>query len=133
MAKLNEKQKMWCDEYLANGYNATAAYKKIYGATPNSDKNAYALKVKPHVQEYIQTRLAEIVGPKEEIIEKMARKLSEVAFEDAKSEDIALQHQLKALELLGKQLGVYTTKVEANIRNYVIDIEDDADDDSTND
>jgi phage terminase small subunit len=122
MPKLNEKQKMFCDEYLANGYNATQAYRDVYGdSNKTPDRAAHALKIKPHVQEYIQTRLNEKVGPKDEIIQMMAEKLKSVAFTNNENEKIGMQHQLKAVELLGKQYGVYTDKVE--IKTDVITVE----------
>jgi phage terminase small subunit len=53
--KLSPKHKAFCDEYLANGMNATQAYKSVYGvsdsvAGPSGDRLLKNAKIQEHLQ-----------------------------------------------------------------------------------
>lgn len=131
MASLNAKQKQFIEEYFNCNFNAAEAYRRVYpeGAA-YAGPNAAKLKNKPHVKEAIAKRMEEVIGDKEELANKILMKLSDVAFEDKKSEDIPLALQLRSIELIGKQLGVYTTKIDAKVDSTIninIDIVDDED------
>ena len=136
MATLNEKQKQFIDEYFICGFNGTEAYRRTY---PEGQKyaqaNAAKLKAKPHIKAEIERRLNEIVGDREELAKQMLYKLRDVAFEDKLSEEVPLSAQLKATELLGKQLSLYTQKVEGKVDIggcIEINIVDDENDTDTN-
>jgi phage terminase small subunit len=55
--KLNERHKAFCREYILNGFNASAAYRKAYPDTTNQDtikSNAYRLLTYDYIQAYIK-------------------------------------------------------------------------------
>jgi phage terminase small subunit len=56
MKQLSDKQRAFCEEYVANGYNASAAYRVAY-AQENNDvckSEGYKMIRKPHIQEGIK-------------------------------------------------------------------------------
>lgn len=60
---MTEKQKQFCDEYLANGLNATQAYLAVYKNVKSEDAartNASRLLTNANVREYIDVALAKI-------------------------------------------------------------------------
>ena len=121
MPELNKKQKEFIDNYFICNFNATKAYRLTYpDGAAYAHANAAKLKAKPHVRAEINRRLAETVGDREELANKVLFKLNEVAFEDMKSEEVPIGAQLKAVELLGKQLGLYTQKIDANVNSVVV-------------
>ena len=64
---MTQQQKNFCEQYLANGYNARAAY---FAAFPNADKSnkgpsyPYTLLNKPEIKEYIEKRRTHILHQK---------------------------------------------------------------------
>ena len=57
MSKLSDKHEMFCQEYMVNGFNASAAYKKIYQV---SDKQAESNGSRLMGNDKIKTRLDEL-------------------------------------------------------------------------
>lgn len=55
--KLSDKHEMFCQEYMVNGFNASAAYKKIYQV---SDKQAESNGSRLMGNDKIKTRLDEL-------------------------------------------------------------------------
>ena len=105
------KQKLFCEEYLANGMNATQAYKKIY----KNDKPYYAVNLmkKPEVKEYIEARRKEMFEAYNIDYMRVMEEIAHIAFGDVDSEDkISYTSKLKALELLSKNLNLQTVKTE---------------------
>ncbi len=105
------KQKLFCEEYLANGMNATQAYKKIY----KKDKAYYAVNLmkKPEVKEYIEARRKEMFEAYNIDYMRVMEEIAHIAFGDVDSEDkISYTSKLKALELLSKNLNLQTVKTE---------------------
>ena len=110
---LSAKHKAFCDEYLANGMNATKAYKSVYKVT--SDKVAEAsssrLLSNDKVKEYLQ-----------EEQEKTAKRL-EIKKEDllrdlVKIKDDNIDHSppfsMKAIEIINKMMG-FESPIKQNI------------------
>lgn len=115
---MTERQKLFCEIYLANGYNAQGAY---YSAFPdkNGEKKTnkkpsypYRLLTKPEIKEYIQRRRIEIYESLNIDGQRIAQELAEIAFAPKGDEDYGTQAKLKALELLSKNLGLQTQKAE---------------------
>lgn len=81
---LNPKHKLFCDEYLANGFNATVAYKTVYKT--KNDKvagvNAARLLGSASVQEQLKQEKAKLAEKsqitKEKLLEdlQMVKKMS---------------------------------------------------------
>ena len=118
---LTKKEKAFCEEYIANGCNASQAYFKVYDTKSiENARKAYCKTFrKPEVKEYIaalQKQAFEAAGIN---AERVALKLAEIAFADKEDEIYITTHQLKALDLLQKQLGLQHQKVEADLHTDI--------------
>ena len=124
---LTARNKLFIEEYITNGYNATQAYHKIYpDANMGTCKTkSYQLLKKPEVIEY----LAQVQKERTQALgitpEKVLAELNDIAFAVKGDEDYTTQHKLKALELIQKQIGaIAASKVEANVSQQVVIIDD---------
>lgn len=121
------KEKNFCEEYVANGGNASRAYFAAYDtASIESARKAYC-KVfrKPEVKAYIAALQKEAFEAACINAERVALKLADIAFADKEDEHYNVSAQLKALDLLQKQLGLQKQKVEADLHtDIVINIEE---------
>ena len=111
---MTEKQKMFAENYLANGYNALEAYAAAF---PNSKQNKkpsypYTLLKDPEVAEYIDRRRKEMYESLNIDAIRVITELSEVAFAKKGDEIYNVNAKLKALEQLSKNLGLQTQKIE---------------------
>lgn len=118
-------------------YDPVGAYIKVYGdkgdARKNS-KNASQVLRNPKVQEYKKIRQQEILADMGYSAENVARKLIEMGFAEKGDTVYTPQVQLKALDLLQKQLGVQQSKstIDANVREQVVIVNDLPEDDDGN-
>lgn len=148
MAKMTERQKRFCDEYLID-LNATRAYKAAYKTVKN-DKTAAVSGAKLLRNAKISKYLSEVMKNREERTkisqDKVLNELAAVAFSnvadivtvkkgmvfikdteeltEAQTSAIAsikegrngikvkMNDKIKALELLGKHLGLWNEKIE---------------------
>lgn len=111
--ELTEKQRLFCDEYISNGYNALKAYRTIYGEGKTERPSyPYTLLKQPQVKEYIQSRRGEIYDGLQIDAMRVISELATMAFADKKDEDYTPSIKLKALEQLSKNLGLQTQKIE---------------------
>lgn len=123
---LTKKQKVFCEEYVANGCNATQAYLAAFDAEYSTANNSgHKLLRKPEVKEYITELQKEAFSAACINAERVALKLAKIAFADKKDDTYVVSAQLKALELLQKQLGLQSQKIEADINTEInINIEE---------
>lgn len=125
--QLTKKEKAFCEEFVANGGNASRAYFAAYDcASIENARKAYC-KVfrKPNVKEYIKALQQEAFENACINAERIALKLADIAFAEKGDEYYQASSQLKALDLLQKQLGLQTQKVEADVKTEInIEIED---------
>lgn len=103
MPKLTEKQKRFCEEYLID-FNATqAALRAGY-----SQKTAYSIGDenlrKPEIQSEIQTLIQKRSERTGISADTVITELAKIAFSDT---EITGREKIKALELLGKHLGLF--------------------------
>ena len=142
MMALNDREKLFADEYikLGNAYQAAlnAGYKEntakwaskwlIPDKTPkNPPKKS---KFKPEVREYIDQRLAEkekeLIADQDEVLKYLTtvmRGQSEshvLAREETGADRVIIKppdekERLKAAELLGKRYGLYTDRIEQEV------------------
>lgn len=106
----------FCKEYIANGYNATQAYLTVYDCGYNTAQNqAYQVLKKPKVKEYIQSLQKEAFEQASINAERIALRLAEIAFADKSDPNYNATAQLKAMDLLQKQLGLQNTKIQADV------------------
>lgn len=103
--KLTAKQKRFCEEYLID-LNATQAAIRAGYREKNARSQACENLTKPDIQQYMQELIrsrSERTGTSaDDVIEELRR----VAF--AGDVEISGREKLKALELLGKHLGMFT-------------------------
>lgn len=111
---MTEKQKLFAENYLANGYNALDAYAAAFPtAKPNKRPSyPYTLLKDPEVAEYIDKRRKEMYESLNIDAIRIITELSEIAFAKKGDEIYNVNAKLKALEQLSKNLGLQTQKVE---------------------
>lgn len=113
---LTNKEKAFCEEYVANGGNSSKAYQKVYGCSIEDARKRYCKTYrKPEVKEYILALQKEAFAAACITAERVALRLSDIAFADKDDEYYGITAQLKALDLLQKQLGLQHQKIEADI------------------
>jgi len=124
---MTSQQKQFCENYLANGYNAVQAY---FDAFPDADKNnpkpsyPYTLLKKPEIKEYIDNRRKEIYESLNIDAERIAQELADMAFAAKGDEKYSASVKLKALELLQKQFGLQNQKIETKQEIIEVSLED---------
>lgn len=125
---LTKKEKAFCEEYIANGCNASRAYQTIYECSIEDARKRYCKTFrKAEVKEYINALQKQAFEDALINAERVALKLAEVAFADKHDEVYTPAAQLKALDLLQKQLGLQHQKIDADVNsnaNIVINIEE---------
>lgn len=124
---MTSQQKQFCENYLANGYNAVQAY---FDAFPDADKNnpkpsyPYVLMKKPEIKTYIDNRRKEIYESLNIDAERIAQELADMAFAAKGDEKYSASVKLKALELLQKQFGLQNQKFETKQEIIEVSLED---------
>ena len=133
MARMTEKQRRFCDEYLIDLNATQAAIRAGY-----SPKTAYSIGTenlrKPELKEYIDARMAEkeseLIADQNEVLKYLTTVLrgesqSEVVVVESVGDFMSQartmkkapdeKERLKAAELLGKRYGLYTDRVEQDV------------------
>ena len=108
---------MFCREFIACKYNGGKAYEKVYATKNNDSARAGAVRLMkmPQIKERISQLEKEIFEANHITPEHIANELSEMAF----GEDTPQNIKLKALDLLQKQTGLQTQKVQAELNNNI--------------
>ena len=101
---MTDKQRRFADEYLID-LNATRAYKAAYPSVKRDETAAAAasrllsfVKVQEYIKEHMQQRQERVQITQDEVVTA----LKELAFNAEKDTD-----RIRALELLGKHLGLF--------------------------
>lgn len=103
MPKLTEKQKRFCEEYLID-LNATQAAVRAGYSPKTASRIAVELLNKTHVSQYL-AKLMQVRSESTKITsEQVVKELEKIAFSDT---EITGKEKMKALELLGKHLGMF--------------------------
>lgn len=118
---LTKKEKAFCEEYVANGGNASRAYFFAYDTSSIENARKAYCKVfrKPEVKEYIAALQKEAFAAACISAERVALKLADIAFAEKEDEVYGATAQLKALDLLQKQLGLQKQTLEANVSTEI--------------
>ena len=103
MPKLTDKQKRFCEEYLID-LNATQAAVRAGYSPKTASRIAIELLNKTHVSEYLKGLMKERSEAVGVTSEQVVKELEKIAFADA---EITGKEKMKALELLGKHLGMF--------------------------
>ena len=119
IAKLTDKQKKFCEEYLIDLNGTQAAIRAGYSEKTANEQSGRLL-VNVSIQKYI-SELMKMQSQRTGITaDKVLKELEKVAFTDA---EITGKEKIKALEILGKHLGMFSEKVDidADIGVQIID------------
>lgn len=117
---LTKKNKQFCEEYIKD-YNATQAYLRTYECAYNTaGSKSGALMRKPEVQEYIRELQKVEFAAAAITAERLGLHLASIAFNEG--DLYASASQMKALDLLQKQLGLQKQNIDANV-NQELQIE----------
>ena len=121
---LNEKQRKFCELYVSNGYKQGEAYLEAYGLTDIDSARAGACRILKNqkIREYITQLQKEAFEAQCINAERVATKLAEIAFADKSDQYYTAPNQLKALDLLQKQLGLQNQKIEMSSQDININI-----------
>lgn len=104
MPKLTEKQKRFCEEYLID-LNATQAAIRAGYAEKRASEQSHQLLQKTTVLEYL-SKLREAQTKRTGITaDTVLKELTQIALTET---EISGKEKMKALELLGKHLGMFT-------------------------
>ena len=121
--KLTPKQRLFCEEYVANGYKQIKAYMDAFNASyKNANARSWELMRDERIKKYIEDIQKERFEALHVNADKIATKLAEMAFADKDDEIYTPPIQQKALDMLQRQLGLITNKVEAEVKTTVIDV-----------
>lgn len=108
MPKLTEKQKRFCEEYLID-LNATQAAVRAGYAEKNAGKIGHELLEKTRISEYLSSLMQKRSERTGITADKVLSELEKVAFAET---DISGKEKIKALELLGKHLGLFSDQLK---------------------
>jgi phage terminase small subunit len=103
---MNDKNKKFCLEYLANGFNGTQAYLATYTSVKKEDTaavNASKLLRNTKVQEYIKAEQDKSAAKLEITRESLIADLQEIKLSTKETNP---QAALKAIEMTAKMLGL---------------------------
>ena len=113
---LTKKEKAFCEEYVANGCNASRAYQFVYQCCIEDARKRYCKTFrKPEIKAYIAELQKEAFEQACINAERVALKLAEIAFAEKGDEYYNATAQLKALDLIQKQFGLQKQHIEAEV------------------
>lgn len=114
MTKLSPQHKIFCREYVANGFNAAKAYRIAYNVEQDGNAGSRLLRnkiIQEEIDKEMKARCDELLINERKVL----LKLSEMAFAEPGDENYTPSIQLKALDLLQKQLGLQTKNIKADV------------------
>lgn len=117
MPKLTNKQEQFCKEYLIDLNGTQAAIRAGYSAKTANRIAAENLS-KPDIQNYISELMNERSEATGISAERVISELEKIAFAET---EITGKEKMKALELLGKHLGMFEAKCDYGNQNNTPD------------
>lgn len=120
---MKDQDRRFCEEYLID-VNATQAALRA-GFAPATARNAYAWisgknPKKPEVRAEIDRLMAERSRRIGVDADEVVQALAQIAFADGADDGVRTQERIRALELLGKHLGLFTENVKLQAERPVI-------------
>lgn len=114
---MTEKQKKFCIEYLKDLNATQAAIRSGY-----SENTAYSIGnenlSKPEIKNFIDEQISLYMSDSKKILEaRIVNELKKLALDPMIDEESKMRHsdKLKALELLGKYVAMFTDKLEHSV------------------
>ena len=118
----------FCEEYVGNGYNASKAYQVTHPdvTAATASNSGYRLLKDQRIKDYIQALEKDIFEANHINAEHIANELATIAFGTVTDESrLSYTDKMKALELLGKQINLYTQKLDVAMSDIIINIKGD--------
>lgn len=114
------------ETYLANGYNASQAYRTVFKNENMATATSAAVKImaRPDAKAYLAKRSKEIFESLHITAERIIEELAKVGFVPVESEKVAPQVKVQALDKLSKIYGLYEQKKEEAPQQIHIKIEE---------
>ncbi|MHB1688736.1 MAG: terminase small subunit [Ignavibacteriaceae bacterium] len=103
---ISEKQKMFCREYLKD-FNGTQAAVRAGYSIKSARQQAADLLTKPNIFKFLETLKEKHVLKAELSVDSIINEFKSIGFASADGEVIKTSDKLKALEMLGKHLGMF--------------------------
>ncbi len=126
MKEIKAKQKKFCLEYLKD-FNALRAARRAGYSEASAKASSYLLLKDPSIRQYLKSLKIENVEKAQLTVEDVLSEIQAIAFAIADGELIKTTDKLKALELLGRNLGMFSDKdlepknVLINVRVTIVD------------
>lgn len=124
---ITPKEKAFCEAYVET-YNAVDAYLAAYDTNniSTAKANSYQVLKRPRVKEYLKQLQSEQFERAMITPERIAKKLADIAFSEKGDKEYGIQkQQLKALDLLQKQMSLQNQNINANVETVIkINIEE---------
>ena len=126
MKEPNEKQKNFCREYLKD-FNAKQAALRCGYSSKMAKYQAYKILQMPNVRLFLKSLKSEHIEKAQLTFEAVINEIQLIAFAIADGEFIKTADKLKALELLGRNLGMFSDKdlaqqiTEINVHVVIVD------------
>lgn len=116
--ELPKKLQLFVDEYMKD-FNQTKAMQRCGVQNPGTaNRKAWMAMKNPLVQQEIGRRLAIRYAENEVTVQRVLEELAEIGF--VKLNDVQKimhsQNKLRALELLGRHLGMWNDKIDVNVK-----------------
>lgn len=126
---LNKRKLDFIEHYMANGYNATQAYMAVFpnAAYHTARTGGYQMCSNEEVKAEIERRKKLLYESLNISAERIAEELATMAFAEKGDREYNASIKIKAIDLLQKQLGLQTQKVNADIDKTTIVISIDED------
>ena len=103
---INDKQKMFCYEYLKD-FNGTQAAVRAGYSIKSARQQAADLLTKPNIFKFLESLKEKHVLRAELSVDAIINELKAIGFAKADGEIVKTSHKIKALEILGKHLGMF--------------------------
>ena len=114
--KLTDKQLLFCEAYLSNGFNGAEASRDAGYSEETAKQIATENLSKPYLRDYIKSRIEVLLDNRTELQKQWIDNVTEMAFYelsgDSETDKYRANDKTKALELLGKYLTLFTEKKE---------------------
>ena len=134
MAKLTERQRRFCEEYLIDGNASQAAIRAGYSKRSATVVSTTLMKnpqVQAHLKELLDALHSAKVADAQEVLEYLTSimrgeqreqtlQLIGDGMQDITAIDVAAKDRLKAAELLGKRYGIFKENVGVTMDAVVI-------------